>query len=62
MKYFRLLFIKSLTCDLIGYNRLVNNVDAHTRRTGVQTKDQKFVFQASRAWTPGIGNYSREAI
>ena len=44
MKYLLFLAIKSFTCDLIGYNRLGNNVDAHTRRAGVQTRYRKSDF------------------
>ena len=41
MKYF-LIAIKSFTCDLIGYNRLGNNVVAHTRMSGIKTGIMNF--------------------
>ena len=44
MKYFLLLAIKPFTCDLIGYNRLGNNVDTHYRRAGAQTRYRKSDF------------------
>ena len=44
MEIFLVLAIQSCTCDLIGYNRLGNNVAAHVRMSGLQTRNRKSDF------------------